>query len=48
MPYAWDFPAETNKQLQIVIGGRGRIINLLEIGSQIRAVLPLSLSEDPR
>lgn len=34
-PYAWDSPADNSKQLQIVVGGRERIINVLEIGAQI-------------
>ncbi|ORY90221.1 hypothetical protein BCR35DRAFT_261800 [Leucosporidium creatinivorum] len=35
LPYAWDIPADNNKQLQIVVGGKERIINVLEIGAQI-------------
>jgi vacuolar protein sorting-associated protein 13A/C len=35
MAYAWDSPASTNKQLKIRIGERDRLVNVLEIGSQV-------------
>lgn len=35
MSYAWDLPASTNKQLKITIGKRDRLVNVLEIGSQV-------------
>ena len=41
MPYAWDLPAAPNKQLKIVVGGRERIVNVLEIGSQIPFRFPV-------
>ncbi|KAK4050444.1 Vacuolar protein sorting-associated protein 13 [Microbotryomycetes sp. JL201] len=35
LPYAWDLPAENNKQLCIELGGKERVINVLEIGAQV-------------
>ncbi len=35
IPYAWDLPAETNKQLTISINGKERVVNVLEIGAQV-------------
>lgn len=52
MPYAWDLPAASGKQLRIVVGGKERLINILEIGSQIpfrfpvRPFLSISTSTD--
>ncbi|SCV68005.1 BQ2448_126 [Microbotryum intermedium] len=40
LPYAWDLPAETNKQLQISVNGTTRIVNVLEIGSQLPFKFP--------
>ncbi|KDE03795.1 hypothetical protein MVLG_05736 [Microbotryum lychnidis-dioicae p1A1 Lamole] len=40
LPYAWDLPAETHKQLQISVNGTNRIINVLEIGSQLPFKFP--------
>ncbi|BGP36549.1 Vacuolar protein sorting-associated protein 13 [Rhodotorula kratochvilovae] len=34
-PYAWDFPADEQRQLRIAVGGRERLINLLEIGALV-------------
>lgn len=41
MQYAWDLPASTNKQLRIVVGGRERLVNVLEIGSQVPFRFPV-------
>lgn len=35
MPYAWDFPAATTKHIKIDAGGRQRLVNVMEIGSQV-------------
>ncbi|KAK4052926.1 Vacuolar protein sorting-associated protein 13 [Microbotryomycetes sp. JL221] len=35
LSYAWDLPAENNKQLLIELGGKERVINVLEIGAQV-------------
>lgn len=33
MKYAWDYPAATDKMIKLVINGRERNVNILEIGS---------------
>lgn len=33
MKYAWDYPADPDKYIRLVINGRERVINILEIGS---------------
>ncbi|GAA5878824.1 hypothetical protein JCM1840_000727, partial [Sporobolomyces johnsonii] len=35
LPYAWDFPADDNRQIKVIAGGRERLINPLEIGSLV-------------
>ncbi|GAA5952650.1 hypothetical protein JCM21900_006060 [Sporobolomyces salmonicolor] len=35
LPYAWDFPADDNRQIKVMAGGRERVINPLEIGSLV-------------
>lgn len=47
LPYAWDLPAENNKQLQVKVGGRERVINVLEIGAQIPCKLRPRLAYEP-
>ena len=42
MQYAWDLPALANKQLKITVNGVERIVNVLEIGSQIPFRFPVS------
>ncbi|GJN91455.1 hypothetical protein Rhopal_004478-T1 [Rhodotorula paludigena] len=34
-PYAWDFPADDQRQLRISVGGRERLVNPLEIGALV-------------
>ncbi|SNX84266.1 related to VPS13 - involved in regulating membrane traffic [Melanopsichium pennsylvanicum] len=42
MKYAWDYPAATNKMIKLVINGRERNINMLEIGSLLPFKFPSS------
>lgn len=41
MQYAWDQPALSNKQLKITVNGVDRLVNVLEIGSQIPFRFPV-------
>ena len=41
MQYAWDLPAQSNKQLKITVSGVDRIVNVLEIGSQMPFRFPV-------
>ncbi|KAI3625696.1 hypothetical protein CBS9595_001057 [Malassezia furfur] len=42
MKYAWDYPADTDKYIRLVINGRERVINVLEIGSLLPFRFPNS------
>ena len=42
MKYAWDYPADTDKYIRLVINGRERVINVLEIGSLLPFRFPSS------
>ena len=35
LPYAFDLPAQNNKQIRLVTGSKERIINIMEIGSMV-------------
>ncbi|GAA5898641.1 hypothetical protein JCM6882_000886 [Rhodosporidiobolus microsporus] len=35
LPYAWDLPADDNRQFRVFAGGRERIVNPLEIGALV-------------
>ena len=43
MKYAWDYPADPDKYIRLLINGRERVINILEIGSLLPFRFP---SED--
>ncbi|KAN0063379.1 Vacuolar protein sorting-associated protein 13 [Thecaphora frezii] len=42
MKYAWDYPAATDKLIRLVINGRERNVNILEIGSLLPFKFPSS------
>ncbi|GAA5925213.1 hypothetical protein JCM10213_008734 [Rhodosporidiobolus nylandii] len=44
LPYAWDFPADDNRQFRVFAGGRERCVNPLEIG----ALVPFRLNHEGR
>ncbi|PWZ02331.1 hypothetical protein BCV70DRAFT_172197 [Testicularia cyperi] len=45
MKYAWDYPAATDKMIKLVVNGRERNVNILEIGSLLPFKFP---SQDGR
>lgn len=40
MKYAWDYPAATDKMIKLVVNGRERNVNILEIGSLLPFKFP--------
>ncbi len=48
MKYAWDYPAATNKMIKLVVEGRQRNVNVLEIGSLVPMRLPPSEDRQSR
>lgn len=45
LPYAWDYPAQSDKLLRLVAagGGKERLINVMEIGSLVPYKFPVRI-----